>query len=275
MTTQSCNGDAENSDEITPALTVRGLTKTFGGIVALESVDLKIAPGNVLGIVGPNGSGKTTLLNCISGIYHPTAGEIRLGSELLTGRPAHDIAALGIARTFQHVEIPRNLRVIDVVLLGRHCSMSKYGTSSYGLGIAYARGFERLNRGYAESALEQVGLHHIMNRTVGDLPYGLAKRVDLARALASEPSILLLDEPAAGINQEERHQLADLVSGLSQSELTVLLIEHDMTFVARVCNRLVLLVEGHQVYEGAVSDAVSNDLMIKSFLGAISTTDGY
>ena len=248
-------------------LAVDGVSLSFGGLAALSRVSFSVSPQSVLGIIGPNGSGKTSLLNCISGVYRPTEGDIRLNGRPISGLAPHTIARLGVGRTFQHVEIPKDLTVGELALLGRHTLMGRAGIASYGLGLPFFRGLEASHRAAAEAALEAVGMADLSEHYIGDLAYGLAKRADIARALAGEPVLLLLDEPAAGLNETERIHLGELVAKLVEGSLTVVLIEHDMTFVARACDRLLVLVQGHGVYEGSVNEALRDEAVIESFLG--------
>ncbi|MCL4313151.1 MAG: ABC transporter ATP-binding protein [Actinobacteria bacterium] len=248
------------------SLRVNQISMAFGGLEVLSDVSFEVPANGVLGIVGSNGSGKTTLLNCISGVYHPHQGNIYLDEENITNLRPHRVASHGVARTFQHVEIPLDLDVIDLVLLGRHTHTNS-NLISYGLGLPFLRRSEARNRQKAREALALLNLERYAYTKVGELPYGLAKRVDIARALAQEPRIVLLDEPAAGLNQEERSELAELVSQLTSGNLTVVLVEHDMSFVSKVCNKLVVMVEGHCVFEGATREALDNPTVVRSLLG--------
>jgi len=248
------------------SLSVRQISLSFGGLVVLSEVSFEVPANGVLGIVGSNGSGKTTLLNCISGVYRPHQGSIYLDDLEITNLHPHDVTSHGVARTFQHVEIPLDLDVIDLVMLGRHTHTSS-SLISYGIGLPFLRKSEAKNRQKAMEAIAMLDLERYAFTRVGELPYGLAKRADIARALAQEPRILLLDEPAAGLNQDERSELATLVSRLTSQNLTIVLVEHDMSFVSTVCDKLVVMAEGRCVFEGATEAALADPTVIRSLLG--------
>ena len=216
---------------------------------------------------GPNGSGKTTLLNIISGIYRPTAGRVHIAGRDVTGYRPHRIAHLGVGRTFQHIEVPKDLSALRVALLGRHTKM-KAGVSSYAFGIPYITKQERRHAQAAREALRIVELEHLARRRIGDLPYGLAKRVDLARALAAEPHILLLDEPAAGLNDREREALLELLRSVKRErQLTLVVVEHDMSFITELCERVVVLVSGSKLYDGDSAAMHKSEAVVEALLG--------
>lgn len=261
-----------SDSRLSAALTVDDLTLAFGGLFALSAVSVHVAGGSVLGIVGPNGSGKTSMLNCISGVYRPTKGSILVGNESIGGLRPDEIARLGVGRTFQHVEVPGDLTVGELALLGRHTLLGRAGILSYGLGLPFLRNREAVHRMAAENALSVVGLADMADEYIADLPYGLAKRADIARALAGKPKLLLLDEPAAGLNESERMSLSKVIMELPRTEMTILLIEHDMSFVSRVCDRVLVLVQGERVYEGNVADALRDDQVVEALMGKVANT---
>lgn len=250
------------------SLKVKDVSLSFGGLAALSQVSFSATPGTVLGIIGANGSGKTSLLNCIGGVYRPNCGVIEIDGISIIGRRPDALAALGVGRTFQHVEIPRDVTVLDVALLGRHLHAGRRcQVLTYGLGLRYIFGVEARERRYAEAALEELELSAFSKYLVSDLPYGLAKRVDLARVIAAQPRLLLLDEPAAGLNEIERRKLADILRKIAHGGMTVLLIEHDMSFVTQTCGRVLVLAEGRDVYEGTTKDALRDGAVVATFLG--------
>lgn len=261
----------EQDRPVAATLTVSSVHLSFGGLQVLDEVTFTVAARTVLGIIGPNGSGKTSLLNCISGVYRPDAGDIRLDDRRLRGTAPHLIAAAGVGRTFQHVEVPQDLTCLELTMLGRHTKMRRYGLAAYGIGIPFLTRYETPHREAGLRALERVGLHGRADTLVGDLPYGLAKRADVARALAGEPRLLLLDEPAAGLNEAERGMLADLIAELADGNLTICLVEHDMTFVTRVCSNLLVLAAGHKVFEGTTDSALADSGVVETFMGSTVT----
>lgn len=248
-------------------LEVVGVSLSFGALEVLHDVDLTAAPGGILGLIGPNGSGKTSLLNCINGIYRPNVGTVRLGDFELSDMAAHQIAGLGVGRTFQHVEAPRDMSMLEFVLLGRHIQMSKFGTFASGMGLPAFTGYERQHRTAARAALNRVGLGGLEDRAMGGLPYGLVKRADLARAIAGDPKLLLLDEPVAGLNQAERLELADVISSLDRARMAVCVVEHDMEFVSKVCARLHVLSGGETIASGPKEQVLAQPEIAEAFLG--------
>jgi len=250
-------------------LSVSGVTLQFGGVAALSDVNFSADRGETVGIIGTNGSGKTSLLNCVSGVYRPDAGTITLDGQRIDRSRAHKLASQGVARTFQNPEAPPELTVTDFTMLGRHTAMGGFGLVAYGLGIPYFSGHEARHRSYALAALARVEMTDLAETPMADLSYGLAKRADLARALASGPKLLLLDEPAAGLNEQERAQLAELLADLVSDEITVLLVEHDMSFVSRVCPRVMVLVDGNLLYDGPTAPAMCDPRVVQSFLGGV------
>lgn len=263
-TTPAATGPAATAPH---AVSVEGVDMRFSGLAVLNDIHLQVASGSSVAVVGPNGSGKTTLLNIISGIYRPVSGRVHVAGRDVTGYRPHRIAHLGVGRTFQHIEVPRELTALRVAMLGRHTRMTA-GVLSYAFGIPHFTGKERAHRQAALEALRTVGIDHLRQRRVGDLPYGLAKRVDLARALAAEPHLLLLDEPAAGLNDREREALLELLLRVkAERELTLVVVEHDMSFIAELCERVVVLVSGSKLYDGDSAVMHQDEAVVEALLG--------
>jgi branched-chain amino acid transport system ATP-binding protein len=250
-----------------PALVVEDLHLRFGGVVALAGVSLSIGQGEIFAIVGPNGAGKTSLLNAASGLYRPNRGRIVFAGRDLTRLHPHQIAALGIARTFQNIARFRGLTVIDSLLLGRHVHMH---TNAFTAGLFFgpARDEEVRHRDVVEAIIDFLEIEPIRRRPIGTLPYGLQKRVELGRALAMEPTVLLLDEPMAGMNVEEKEDMARFVLDLKEERgVTVVLIEHDMGVVMDISDRVAVLDFGKKIGEGPPAEIKGNLEVIRAYLG--------
>lgn len=244
---------------------LEGITLSFGGLQVLDGISLEVHKGEILGLVGPNGAGKTTLLNCISGVYRPDQGSMSLQSRSLTGLRPHRIARLGVGRTFQTPLPITRISVLEFVMIGRHCHFAS-GALSYALAIPWLSGREKDQRHKALRALDYVGLAGMEDRPLTDLPYGSAKLADLARVLASEPQLVLLDEPAAGL--DARTQLVEILRRLpADLGVTVLLIEHDMSVVQQVCQRLVVMSQGSILRVGPPAAVLSDPEVVTVFLG--------
>ncbi|MDN5757972.1 MAG: ABC transporter ATP-binding protein [Tomitella sp.] len=250
-----------------PAIEVRGARLRFGQVVAFSDVSFDVAQGELFAIIGPNGAGKTSLFNSLSRVYQPDAGTLRFhGDDLLRKRPK-DLAGLGIARTFQNLALYASLPVLENVLIGRHHLM-RAGPVSGGIWLGRARNEERRHRAAALDALRFVGIEELATRPVSTLPYGLRKRVELARALAMEPRLLLLDEPVAGMESSERAEMSELVSRMHRERgLTILLVEHDMGMVMKIAERVLVLDFGRTIAVGSPAEIQRDERVIKAYLG--------
>ena len=246
-------------------LEVAGLTVRFGGVTALHEVEFGVPDGAVCGLIGPNGAGKTTLFNCVSRLVDPVEGSIRFdGTELLERKP-HQIAALGIARTFQHLALVPALSVRENVMLGAHYR-GRSGFAAAALHLPMVRREERAMADDADEALHRVGISKLADRPVHGLAYGQLKRVELARAICEKPRLLALDEPASGLSHGEVDELVELLQGLE--DLTLLIVEHHMGMVMRVCEQIVVLDFGQVIAAGSPAEIQRNDRVIEAYLGA-------
>jgi branched-chain amino acid transport system ATP-binding protein len=248
-------------------LEIRSVHKRFGGVQAVTDVTLDVQPGEVLSIIGPNGAGKTTLLNMISGFYHPDRGSIVLEGKDLTRRAPSEVAALGVARTFQNIALFKGMSVLDNLMLGRHVRM-RAGLLRCVAYWGLAQTEEVAHRARVEDIIDFLKITHIRRTPTGALPYGLQKRVELGRALALDPRILLLDEPMGGCNREEKEDMARFVLDVNEEwGTTVILIEHDMGVVMDISERVAVLDMGQKIAEGTPDEVRANPAVVKAYLG--------
>ncbi|MGW8193078.1 MAG: ABC transporter ATP-binding protein [Desulforhopalus sp.] len=248
-------------------LLVSGVTLTFGGINALSSVNMTIQPGVITSIIGPNGAGKTSLLNCISGFYHPTRGQITYGERNLTHASPHQISTIGIARAFQNLELFRGLSVLDNLLLARHQNL-KYSIFHAIVYYGKASRVEAENRGYVEKVIDFMELEPYRKQMVGNLSYGVQKRVEVARALTLSPQLLLLDEPMAGMNIEEKEDIVRFILDLKKEwNITVVLVEHDLGVVMDISDQIYVLDFGEVIGSGSPAEVASNPKVIEAYIG--------
>lgn len=251
----------------TPVLECHGLERRFGGLVAVTGVDVRIAKGEIFGLVGPNGSGKTTLVNAIMGFYPPQKGRIVLEGVDITGMKPHVVARRHVARTFQNLALFNGMSVLDNILLGRHVHLAP-GVLKTALYWWLGQPQEIRHRRVCEEIIEFLQLQGVRDEPVESLPIGLKKRVELARALVAEPNFLILDEPMAGMNQEEKEYMARFVlDARDERGITVLLIEHHMDVVTGICDRIMALNYGEVIGTGLPREVVANPRVVEAYLG--------
>ncbi len=249
-----------------PVLEARRVTKVFGGLTAVKEVDLEVGEGEIVGLIGPNGAGKTTFFNCLTGMEVPSAGDIVYRGQRLSARP-HEVTAAGIARTFQNIRLFPNMTALENVLVGRHCRTREGVLSAIGRGPAFHRE-ERESAQRARELLEFVGLRRVEGALARNLPYGDQRRLEIARALATDPGLVLLDEPTAGMNPQETAAAMQLVRRIRDQGLAVVVIEHDMKFIFNVCDRVAVLVQGQKLVEGTPSEVQGDPRVVEAYLGA-------
>ena len=238
----------------------------FGGVRALDCVNFEVGPGSIFSIIGPNGAGKTTLFNIISGLYSPQGGYVRLAGADVTGRYPEELARCGLSRTFQNLELFGRMTALDNVMVGHH----RHERSGLFADLLHLPGCARENkrtRAAALAALDRAGLADVAERPAASLPYGALKRLEIARALASGPKLLLLDEPAAGCNAVESAELEAIIRGLARDGITILLVEHDMRLVMQLSDRIHVLAHGRTLAEGKAEEVRTNPAVIEAYLG--------
>ena len=260
--------DRDAALQASALLAVRGLTIRFGGVTALEDVSFEVARGAICGLIGPNGAGKTTLFNCVSRLYDPSAGSITFDGRAILGCARHELASLGIARTFQNVALFDTMTVRENVCVGAH-AMARGGFLANALDLPLAKREEEKVAERAEALIGEFGLASVADRPAGALPFGIRKRVELARALANRPKLLLLDEPAGGLNHSEVDGLADEIRAIRDRRgVAVLLVEHHMNLVMRVSDQVVALDFGRVIANGGPDEVRTNRDVVRAYLGS-------
>jgi branched-chain amino acid transport system ATP-binding protein len=250
-----------------PKLRVQDIHISFGGLRALHGVSVDVHEGEIVAVIGPNGAGKTTLLNAISGVYHPAQGRILFDGQDRTFLRPSRVATLGIARTFQNVALFRGMSVLDNIMVGRHCHM-RASVLSAGLFWGLAQREEIRHRAAVERIIDFLEINHVRKAPAGTLPYGLQKRVELGRALAAEPKLILLDEPMAGMNLEEKEDMARFILDVNDEwGTTMMLIEHDMGVVMDISHRVVVLDHGETIAEGTPEHVRTDPVVVRAYLG--------
>ncbi|NSW85359.1 MAG: ABC transporter ATP-binding protein [Syntrophobacteraceae bacterium] len=249
-----------------PLLRVESVSKAFGGIQALHEVSFEVAPGTIHAVIGPNGAGKTTLFNIITGAYPPDEGGVVYAQQEVRGRKVHELVSLGIARTFQNVELFGNMSVLENVLVGQHVR-TRCGFLGAIVRGPWVRREERQMREYSMELLEFVGLDGVADHRSSDLPFGWQRFLEIARALATRPHLLLLDEPASGLNAVETHRLGELLEEIRKRGVTLVLVEHDMSLTMGISDRILVLHQGKKLAEGTPREIQANEAVISAYLG--------
>lgn len=253
------------SGEAAVVLQARGVIMRFGGLTAVNNVDLVVREGEIVGLIGPNGAGKTTFFNCLTGLYKPTEGQVTFKGSVLPPKPRAVVLA-GMARTFQNIRLFANMTALENVMVGRYCRTSSAALTSIIRGPKFRRE-EAATRARAQELLDYVGLGRSAESLARNMPYGDQRRLEIARALATDPALVLLDEPTAGMNPQETRQASDLIFKIRDSGIAVVVIEHDMRFIFNLCDRVLCLVRGETLIEGTPSQVQSDPRVIEAYIG--------
>lgn len=248
-------------------LSVQSLSKEFGGVHAIKDLTFEVARGHIHSIIGPNGAGKTTLFNLVSGLYQPSAGNVQLDGHDITNRSPHQLCELGMARTFQNLQICMNMSALENVMLGRHRHLGSSAVAAM-LRLPGLRRAEKACRQRCAELMVFVGCGNYLDHPAAAMPYGALKRLEIARAMAAEPDILLLDEPAAGLNGTETEALKEVIRKISKAGITVVLVEHDMKLVMSVSDRLLVISYGCKLAEGTPGEIREHPEVIAAYLGS-------
>ncbi|WP_411284278.1 ABC transporter ATP-binding protein [Lapillicoccus sp.] len=246
-------------------LEARGVIMRFGGLTAVNNVDLTVHRGEIVGLIGPNGAGKTTFFNCLTGLYKPTEGQVTFDGAILPPKPRAVVIA-GMARTFQNIRLFNNMTALENVMVGRYCRTSAAALTSVLRGPKFRRE-EAETRAKAQELLDFVGLGRTSEHLARNMPYGDQRRLEIARALATDPQLLLLDEPTAGMNPQETKQTMELIFKIRESGIAVVVIEHDMRFIFGLCDRVLCLVRGETLVEGTPTEVQSDPRVIEAYIG--------
>ncbi|MDF6041835.1 ABC transporter ATP-binding protein [Streptomyces sp. JH14] len=263
MTTDTTTESAPKTG--TPVLEATGVTMRFGGLTAVRNVDFTVNSGEIVGLIGPNGAGKTTFFNCLTGLYIPTEGTVSYKGSVLPPKP-HLVTKAGVARTFQNIRLFANMTVLENVLVGRHTRTKEGLWSALLRGPGFKKA-EAASNARAMELLEFIGLQDKADHLARNLPYGDQRKLEIARALASDPGLLLLDEPTAGMNPQETRVTEELIFAIRDQGIAVLVIEHDMRFIFNLCDRVACLVQGEKLVEGTSEVVQSDDRVIAAYLG--------
>ena len=250
-------------------LTIAGMHKSFGGLKVIDDVSFSVGRGSRTALIGPNGAGKTTVFNLLTGVYEVDAGVITLNDQDITNVPAQDRVTVGMSRSFQNIRLMPHLSTVENVMLGQHARARSLGNLLFPLGLVPGNRWRRA----AEAALEEAGIGTYPGEVVANLPYGVQKRIEVVRAMVSQPQLLLLDEPAAGLNETETRQLQDLLESFSAQGVTILVVEHDMQFVRDLCNHIVVLNFGCKIFEGTADEVHNDPAVLEAYLGTDDKTD--
>jgi len=251
-----------------PVLEVRGMSRRFGGLLAVNNVSFVVAPGEIFGLIGPNGAGKTTLFNLMTGLIPPTTGTLRYRGRDITRLPPHQIAAAGIARTFQNIRLFSSLSALQNVMIAQHVH-ARSGVLAGVLNLPPAPQEERRIRARALELLELVGLGARAREAARNLPYGDQRRLEIARALALEPAVILLDEPAGGVNPSLLRHISDRIRALNSEGVTFIIVEHDMEFVMRLCDQVLVMHQGSALTSGPPEQVRSDPAVLEAYLGTV------